>query len=391
MIAVFGPRQSGKTTLVEQALRQTDRPSRHVRVDEPDMGESADSETTFRPPRAPDHEWLVRIWQQARQQADANDRGFILVLDEIQALPQWSTVVKGLWDRDRAENHPLHVVLLGSAPLHVQSGLTESLAGRFEPIHVTHWSFDEMSEAFQFDLEEYVYFGGYPGAAPLIREEERWRDYVLNAFVAPNIEKDILAMTRVDKPALIKQLFELGAEYSGQILPYNKMLGQLQDAGNATTLARYLDLLSTAGLLVGIQKYARSMLSVRRSSPKLNVLNPGLMAAASTYTFEQAQADRTFWGRLVESAVGAHILNSASSYVRIHYWREKRLEVDFVLSRGPRTIAIEVKSGRGGRRLPGLEAFAREFPDTHTMLVGEGGVPVGEFLAVPVDHWFDAP
>lgn len=390
MIAVFGPRQSGKTTLVEQALCQTDRPSRHVRVDEPDIGESSDSEPTLRPPRAPDYEWLVRTWQQAREEADANPRGFVLVLDEIQALPQWSTVVKGLWDADRAENRPLHVVLLGSAPLRVQSGLTESLAGRFEPIRVTHWSFSEMADAFQFDLAEYVYFGGYPGAAPFIDEEARWRDYVLGAFVAPNIEKDILAMTRVDKPALLKQLFELGTAYSGQIVPYNKMLGQLQDAGNATTLARYVDLLSTAGLLVGIPKYARSMLRIRRSSPKLNVLNPGLMAAASTYTFEQAQADRTFWGRLVESAVGAHILNSASSYVRIHYWREEPHEVDFVLSRGPQTIAIEVKSGRGGRRLPGLEAFARKFPGAHTMLVGEGGVPVGEFLAVPVDHWFDA-
>ncbi len=393
LIAVFGPRQTGKTTLVRQALRRIDRPHLHARLDEVDAdpGDAPDSEATFRAPRKPDTEWLVQTWRRARHEADGNPRGFVLALDEIQTLPNWSSTVKGLWDADRAESRQLHVILLGSAPLLIQSGLSESLAGRFEPIRVTHWSFDEMADAFGFDLAEYVFFGGYPRGARFIREEDRWRDYVLGALVTPNIEKDILAMTRVDKPALLKQLFELGTEYSGQILPYSKMLGQLQDAGNATTLARYLDLLSQAGLLAGLPKYAPSLHRVRASSPKLNVLNTALMTAGAGYTFEEAQADRSFWGRLVESAVGAHILNTASGSIRPHYWREGQLEVDFVLRRGPRTIAIEVKSGPRTRQLPGLKAFAEEFKRSRTMLVGEGGTSLTEFLTTPADHWFDDP
>lgn len=391
IVAVFGPRQSGKTTLVHQALRRTDRPNRYFLLDEMDAGDagSSDAALALRLPREPDAEWLVRTWQQARQEADANPKGLVLVLDEIQTIPQWSSTVKGLWDADRLANRQMHVVLLGSAPLRVQSGLTESLAGRFERIRVNHWSFEEMADAFGFDLAEYVYFGGYPGGAQFIRDEERWKDYVLGALVAPNVRKDILAMTRVDKPALLTQLFELGAEYSGQILPYSKMLGPLQDAGNATTLARYLDLLSTADLLTGIPKYSGSAQGVRRSSPKLNVLNTALMTAGSTYSFDEARADRSFWGRIVESAVGAHILNTASGYIRAHYWREKSLEVDFVLRRGPRMIAIEVKSGQRARRLPGLEGFKRKFQAAHTMLVGEGGTPIEEFLTKPVDYWFE--
>ncbi len=391
IIAVFGPRQSGKTTLVEQALRRIDRPSRHHLLDELDAGGArpADAASAFRLPREPDTEWLVRTWQQARQEADASPKGLVLVLDEIQTIPQWSSTVKGLWDADRSANRQMHVVLLGSAPLRVQSGLTESLAGRFERVRVNHWSFEEMADAFSFDLAEYVYFGGYPGGAQFIRDEARWKDYVLGALVAPNVRKDILAMTRVDKPALLTQLFELGAEYSGQVLPYVKMLGQLQDAGNATTLARYLDLLSTADLLTGIPKYSGSARRVRRSSPKLHVLNTALMTAGSTYSFDEARADRSFWGRIVESAVGAHILNTASGYIRTHYWREKSLEVDFVLRRGPRMIAIEVKSGQRARRLRGLEAFKQKFQGAHTMLVGEGGTPIEEFLTKPVDYWLE--
>ncbi len=393
VIAVFGPRQTGKTTLVAQALRRSGRPGGHLRLDEVDAEavRSPEAGAVLRLPRKPDTEWLVETWRQARREADGNPRGFVLALDEIQTIPHWSSTVKGLWDADRAESRQLHVILLGSAPLLVQSGLTESLAGRFEPIQVTHWSFGEMANAFDFNLAEYIYFGGYPGSARFIRDEARWREFVLGALVTPNIEKDILAMTRVDKPALLKQLFEVGAEYSGQILPYYKMLGQLHDAGNATTLARYLDLLSTAGLLAGLTKFHPSRHRARASSPKLNVFNTALMTAGSGYTFAQAQADRSFWGRLVESAVGAHILNTASRDTRTHYWRERLMEVDFVLRRGPRTIAIEVKSGQQIRRLQGLEAFEQEFKPQRAMLVGEGGTPLEEFFTNPADHWFDAP
>ena len=392
IIALFGPRQSGKTTIVRQALRRIDSPSLYLPVDEPDSPmvrippSPAGTAAPGRQPR--DVEWLVLRWEAARREAEGSPRGAVLVLDEIQKIPQWSETVKGLWDADRAVDRPLHVVVLGSAPLRVQSGLTESLAGRFEPMRVTHWSFPEMADAFRFDLPTYLYFGGFPGAASLVRDPQSWREYILRALVEPNIDRDLLAMTRVDKPALLKRLFELGASCSGQILSYTKLLGQLQDAGNTTTLARYLDLLETAGLLAGLSKYA-SRPHRRGSSPKLTVFNTALMTAGSGYSFEEAQADRTFWGRIVESAVGAHLLNTATSDIRLHYWRDGQHEVDFVLQRGPRLVAIEVKSGPRRGALTGLATFEERFRPRRSLLVGEGGVPLNEFLAAPAGHWFE--
>ena len=396
LIAVFGPRQSGKTTIVRQALQIVEKHSVQIPLDIVDTEgfrtlNQHDSAISL--PRHPDMEWLVKTWQGAREKAEDHPDGFILALDEIQTIPNWSRIVKGLWDADRAAGRQLHVIVLGSAPMLIQSGLSESLAGRFELLRVSHWSFDEMVEAFGFDLDEYIYFGGYPGGAPYIREEERWRNYIRDTLINATIEKDILAMTRVDKPALLKQLFELGSLYSGQILPFNRMLGQLQDAGNTTTLSRYLDLLSTSGLITGFQKYAPSKLRIRESSPKLNVCNTALAAVLSDYTFSEAKADRSLWGRLVESAIGAHIYNTAPSNVKAYYWRDRvghsQLEVDFVLQRGPLTIGIEVKSGPRTGRLRGLDAFKQMFNPTLTLLVGESGISIKEFLATPVVRWFD--
>ena len=416
LIAVFGPRQTGKTTIVLQALRQIDLESRYLAVDSPDSsgttGEdvvellellspgvcgagssehqgSNVSDATMPFPQVRDTGWLVRNWREGRHEANRSGRGFVLVFDEIQKIANWSETVKGLWDADRNSDCPLHVVILGSAPLLMQSGLRESLTGRFEPIRVTHWSFQEMSVAFGFDLNHYLYFGGYPGTVPFVRDPDRWRDYVLNALVEPSIERDLLAMTRVDKPALLKQLFELGLIYSGQILSYTKMLGQLQDAGNTTTLARYLDLLSSTGLLTGLPKYSNRPHQVKASSPKLNVLNTALLTVGSGYSFDEARADRTFWGRLVESAVGAHLFNSAASDTRLHYWRAASFEVDFVLQRGRRIIPVEVKSGLKRRPLRGMDEFRRQFAPRRSLLVGEGGIPLDEFLTVSAHQWFE--
>ncbi len=391
LIALFGPRQTGKTTIVHQALRRTGFKSRYLAVDKPDSSgfrlPSDSSETIYIAPQVRDKEWLVRNWEEARLEAERSGR-FVLVFDEIQKIAGWSETVKGLWDADRIEGCPLHVVILGSAPLLMQSGLNESLAGRFEPIRVTHWSFEEMSDAFGFDLSKYLYFGGYPGAVPFVRNPERWHDYIFGALVEPNIEQDLIAMTRIDKPALLRQLFELGAVYSGQILSYNKMLGQLQDAGNTTTLARYLHLLRSAGLLAGLQKYSNRPHLRKASSPKLNVLNTALMTASSGYSFDEARADRTFWGRLVESAVGAHLLNTAGPDISVQYWRESPHEVDFVLKRGPRNIPIEVTSGSKALPLPGMDAFKKRFRPFRTLLVGESGFPLDEVLTAPAHHWF---
>ena len=304
LIFVAGPRQVGKTTLIEQAKEALNRELLLVRVDEPDarpfrlstgpLGTTS-AGTPVTVPREPDTAWLVDVWQLARSRADLFKEGCVLALDEIQKVPRWSEAVKGLWDADRYERRRLHVILSGSSPLLMQRGLTESLAGRFETIGLKHWSFAEMSRAFGLTVSEYVYFGGYPGALEYVDDHVRWHDYIFRALAEPNIERDILAMQRVDKPALLKQLFEVGATSSGQILSYTKMLGQLQDAGNTTTLARYLDLLERVGLLAGLRNYTGGIYRRRASSPKLNVLNTGLMSAFSGYTYEQAQADRTFW------------------------------------------------------------------------------------------------
>ena len=392
IIALFGPRQTGKTTVVRQALQKINSKSRYLAVDEPDPSTPRvpfdTAEATFPVPQQRDTAWLVRNWEEARLEAEQSG-GFVLVFDEIQKIPNWSETVKGLWDADRARECPLHVVILGSAPLLMQRGMSESLAGRYESIRVTHWSFDEMSAAFDFDLAHYLYFGGYPGAASLIRDQERWRSYIMGSLIEPNIERDILAMQRVDKPALLKRLFELGAAYSGQILSYTKMLGQLHDAGNTTTLARYLDLLSNAGLITGLPKYAVSASRRRASSPKLNVLNTALMTAEAGYTFEEAQADRTFWGRLVESAVGAHLFNTATDNIRLYYWRDGAQEVDFVLLRGTRVIAVEVKSGLNTKSVRGMAEFVQRFSPSRSLLVGEYGITLDEFLTVPAPYWFE--
>ena len=393
LIFVAGPRQVGKTTLVHDALSQYGRSDYHYfPVDQPDESRapgftSAEGVAYDRDVRPRDAAWLVEQWQRARAAARESTDGHILVLDEIQKIPRWSEAVKGLWDKDRAEGLKLHVVLLGSSPLLMQKGMSESLTGRYELIRVTHWSFLEMHEAFDFDLEDYIYFGGYPGSAAYIRDEPRWRNYVNGSLIEPSIEKDILMMTRVDKPALLKQLFHLGCNYSGQILSYDKMLGQLQDAGNTTTLARYLEMLGNAGLIYGLQKYAGQQHRRRASSPKFNVLNNALMSAGSGYTKAEAKADRSYWGRLVESAVGAHLYNTGHPDCNLYYWRESSREVDFVIERGKKLTAIEVKSGPASGHASGLDIFEENFGKCRKLLVGEGGIPLVEFLSYPAEHW----
>lgn len=370
-----GPRQVGKTTLARQVLQDLSIPAHYASADEPTLRDRA---------------WLEQQWDLGRLRT-RETRDAVLVLDEIQKISDGSAVVKRLWDEDTAAGTPLKIVLLGSSPLLLQRGLSESLAGRFELIHVPHWSFAEMRDAFGWTLEQFVYFGGYPGAAPLIGDPPRWSRYIIDALIETTLSRDILLMTRVDKPALLRRLFQLGCDYSGQILSYQKMLGQLQDAGNTTTLAHYLDLLGGAGMLTGLPKYAGERVRQRASSPRLQVLNTALMTAPSAHTFETAQTDRNRWGRLVESAVGAHLLNTAAgAQVQIFYWRDRSREVDFVLRSGDALTAIEVKSGRQKEGLPGLEAFSSAFRPRRKLLVGGQGIPLEEFLLKPASEWTDA-
>ena len=372
---VAGPRQVGKSTLVQQVTDALTLPVRQASADEPTL-------------RGAD--WIAQQWEAARLSIE-DAEGAVLVLDEIQKIPGWSETVKRLWDEDTRAKRPLKAVLLGSAPLLIAQGLTESLAGRFEVLPLSHWSYAEMRAAFGWPVDAYVFYGGYPGAAPLIGEPARWARYVLDSLIETSISRDVLLLTRVDKPALLRRLFELACRYSGQVLSYTKMLGQLQDAGNTTTLAHYLELLAGAGMVCGLPKYAGDAARSRGSSPKLQVLNTALMTAVSGTTLAEARADREFWGRLVESAVGAHLANAAMrGECALHYWRERNHEVDFVVQAGRRLTAIEVKSGRAPQAHPGTAAFVQAFKPKRTLLVGGDGIALDDFLMRPVAHWVAA-
>jgi len=370
--AIVGPRQVGKTTLVEQLLKSIITPSHYVSADG-----IANSNST----------WLEQQWEVARQLwRNSGATEFIFAIDEIQKIGNWSEVVKANWDLDTRQGLPLKVILLGSSRLLLQQGLTESLAGRLEVTYLGHWSLQEMQDAFGLTPEQFVWFGGYPGAASLLTDEWRWKKYVTDALIEPSISRDILSLSRVDKPALLRRLFELGCLYSGQLLSYNKMIGQLQDAGNTTTLAHYLNLLDSAGLLGGLEKYAGDRLRQRASSPKFQVHNTALMSAQHSELFSTILQKPEQWGRMVESAVGTHLLNYArQENYQLFYWRDGNEEVDFVLTYRGKTIAMEIKSS-AARNLVGMESFRRQFKPDKMLIVGSSGLPWQELLRMnPVE------
>lgn len=377
---VAGPRQVGKTTLVRQALASL----RAL----PDQQAIAQHSVSADNPGLQGASWLATQWETAR--ALATQAGScVLVLDEVQKIPRWTDEVKRLWDEDTAAARDVRVVVLGSAPLLIARGLTESLAGRFEMTRLGHWRYNEMREAFGFSLEQYIFYGGYPGAAPLIGDESRWAGYVRDALIETTIAKDVLLMAPVQKPALLRRLFDLACRYSGQMLSYQKMMGQLTDAGNTTTLAHYLELLEGAGMVCGLQKYAGQALRQRASSPKLQVYNTALMgaiAASEGFGFERMRATPELWGRMVESAVGAELLarnlTHGSSQPLIHYWHDAGREVDFVLRQGGDLFALEVKSGLQQGNVSGLDAFVAAFPGARPQVLGTGGLPL--------ETWFSA-
>ncbi|MFI5334042.1 MAG: ATP-binding protein, partial [Chlamydiales bacterium] len=316
--------------------------------------------------------------------------GALFIIDEVQKIPNWSDTIKSLWDQDTRNGIKLSVLLLGSSPWLMQKGLTESMAGRFEIIPVTHWSFAEMHKVFGWSLDHYLYFGGYPGSAPFAKERDatRWTNYINESLIETTISRDILLMTQVNKPALLRRLFQLGCTYSCQILSFSKVLGQLQDAGNTTTLAHYLDLLAGAGLVAGIQKFAKQAVRQKGSSPKFCVFNTALLTAQSGKSFKEARKDHAFWGHLVESAVGAYLLNSIrGTEIELFYWREGGYEVDFVLRHGARLIPIEVKSSMRPDHLSGMDLFIKQFKPDRVLLVGEGGISIEKFLKTPIDKW----
>ncbi len=360
---VMGPRQTGKTTAIKQAVKAVGLPYRVA---------SADS------PVALSGKWIELEWRQARSLAERQGSA-ILVLDEIQKVVGWSETVKALWDEDSWSDVPLSVVLSGSSSLLLGNGLTESLAGRFELLRSTHWSLAEMSEAFGYGLDDYLTFGGYPGAAILKGDEDRWREYMRDSIVEATISRDVLQMEDVRKPALMRALFELGAQYSAQEISYRKLLGQLDDKGNTDVVRHYLDLLSKAGMMSGLQKYDSKQIRSRASSPRLMVHDPSLMSVMWRGTGDLL-ADPSLRGHLVETAVGARLIaRSALEGFDLYWWRDGNLEVDFVAKRSDGAlVAIEVKSGRVSKS--GMGEFLRLNPDAKPVVVGDRNISVEEFL-----------
>ncbi len=365
---LYGPRQVGKTTLAQQFMQATQLPVHFASADLVSFSQSG---------------WISQQWEAARiKLRQSEQQKAVLIIDEIQKINNWSESVKKEWDADSLRRLSIKVVLLGSSRLLLQQGLTESLAGRFETIYLGHWSYPEMRDAFHFTPEQYVWFGGYPGSAALIDDEERWRRYITDSLIETSISKDILMLTRVDKPALMKSLFELGCGYSGQILSYTKILGQLQEAGNTTTLAHYLQLLDTAGLLGGLEKYSPEKVRRRSSSPKFQVHNTALVSAQQPHSFNEISEKPELWGRWVESAIGAHLVNhTRTGALNLFYWRQGNHEVDFVLEYKDKVIGLEIKSGRS-QSSSGMAAFYKQYNPHKVLLVGNSGIAWQEFLEI---------
>ena len=371
---VMGPRQVGKSTVVRQVLNDLEEPYQLFSADNVPASNSA---------------WVSNCWAATRTLMETKGyKTIILVIDEIQKIMNWSEVVKKEWDDDVFHDRQIKVLLLGSSRVLLEKGLSESLAGRFEEIRMTHWSYLEMKECFGYSLDHYVFYGGYPGAAALIADEERYQQYIQSSIIDATINKDILMDTPVGKPALLKQTFELGAAYSGQILSLNKMLGSLQDAGNTATLSGYLNLLNECGLLCGLQKYSIDMARRKASVPKLQVYNNALKTVYTPLTYEQAVLDRKEWGHIFESAVGAYIVSQAfAKRFEVFYWRERNDEVDYILRKKGVVVAIEVKSNAEKYTL-GLNKFKELFNPKVAFVVGDGGISAEEFLSMDLNRLF---
>ena len=371
---VMGPRQVGKSTVVKQVLQDLNEPYQLFSADNVPASNTG---------------WVSNCWAAVRSLKESKGlESMILVIDEIQKISNWSEVVKKEWDDDSFHDRNIKVLLLGSSRVLLERGLSESLGGRFEEIRMTHWSFPEMRDCFGLSLDQYIYYGGYPGAAGLINDPDRWEQYIQSAVIDATINKDILMNTPIGKPALLRQTFELGVTYSGELLSLNKMLGSLQDAGNTVTLAGYLNLLGESGMLCGLQKYSIDSARRRASISKFQVYNNALKAVYNPYSFEQAIMDRRSWGHIFESGIGAWIVSQAFVHrFEVFYWRNRNDEVDFILRKKGAIVAIEVKSD-AEKNTKGLNVFRDTFHPKSAFIVGDGGISAEEFLTMDIRTLF---
>ena len=373
---IAGPRQVGKTTLALALKDKAGGLTDYYSADDANGYGAA---------------WIDSLWESLRIRMGLEKKaGAILILDEVQKIADWSAAVKRQWDRDTREKRDIKLMLLGSSRMLLMDGLSESLMGRYELSYIGHWGLAEMQKAFGFSVEQYQWFGGYPGAAAFVRDELRFKEYIRNAIVEPTMTRDIFMTAKIDKPALLRQLFEVGAGYSAQIMSYNKMLGQLQDAGNTTTLARYLKLLDQAGLLSGLNKYSGRAIETKGTIPKFQLHNTALLSAMKGDFFEEAMADRAEWGTIVESSVGSHLIAQVRKYANasLFYWRENGFEVDYVVVFGKQILGIEVKGGYESISEKAAAGFVARFPKAKLILVGRYGIPFEVFMKTELPELF---
>lgn len=344
---LVGPRQVGKTTGIRQLLARSPFNTHYANAD--------DLLVT-------DRTWLLEQWQKARLLGD----GSLLVIDEIQKIPNWPETLKSLWDTASVR---LRVVLLGSSSLQIQTGLTESLAGRFELTRIYHWTFSELKRAFGYDLERYLVYGGYPGSVPYENDFERWYAYLKDSIVESVIGKDILLNRKVNNPALFRRAFEILCRYPAQEISYTKLLGQLQDKGNTDLIKYYIELYAGAFLVRPLEKYSAKGRLTRASSPKILISCPALYTMMEGTSVLDNPEKR---GRLFELAVGARLLQLPGE---LYYWRENNLEVDFIYRNQKTLYAIEVKSGRR-KSSKGMAAFQSQFPGARPVILTVENFPL---------------
>ena len=373
---VMGPRQVGKSTMIDQFVEKATVPYSLFSADGVGKTNTA---------------WISEKWHEVRTRMMLyNETEHILIIDEIQKIVGWSEIVKKEWDQDTREKRNLKVILLGSSRLLIQKGLEESLEGRYEALKMGYWEWEEMRDAFGFTMEQFIYFGGFPGLAPYINDEDRWRKMMEDSIISPILNHDILDNEEIRNPPLLRQVFELGSIYSAQEISLTKMQGVV-NSGTVPTISSYLRILDETMLIKPLQKYDNSVIKTKNSIPKLQAYNNAFRNSYCQHTFEEALMNKTEWGRQVESAVGAYLAGRAIlDGFELLFWRdEKKNECDYVLKKGERLIAIEVKSGHVDN-IDGYHAFMKKFEKNivNSFIVGPEGLPLEDFFRLNIPSLF---
>lgn len=351
-----GPRQVGKTTLLLDLARSTKIASRYLALDAPEASIPG---------------WWDRQWELILQVA--GEKKVLLLLDEVQFLPDWTRVVKSAVDQIYRMKIPVHIIATGSSALKVGAGAKETMAGRFERLAICHWAPSDIQKAFRLTPKEavtrYLRFGGFPGGMNLISDLQRWRAYIRDSIMEPAIGRDLIHAEKIRKPSLFRQVFGICTKYPSEIVSLGKIGGALLEEGTLDTISQYLEILQEAYLVAPIRKFSRKEIRRRASPPKLIPLSNAFLAASGHENLPTHQSDPQAWGRWVETACIAFLINSG---LTVHYWREEPFEVDVVVENADGEWAIEIKSGAfSGGDLRGLFEFCKKFPSFTPIVICE--------------------